>query len=56
MFATFRHHLNSSRIACIFHAFLGTFTVSDTLLDLLADVSHLGLVSCVHISSSSEED
>ena len=30
----------------------GSFFVSDTLFDLLADVSHLGLVFSVHISSS----
>ena len=36
MLATFRNPLNSSRIACIFMHF-GSFVVSDTLFDLLAD-------------------
>ena len=40
--------LNSSSISCIFSSF-GSFVVSDSLFDLLADVSHLGLVFSVHI-------
>ena len=35
--------LNSSRISCISQSF-GSFVVSDSLVDLLADVSHLSLV------------
>ena len=33
----------------------GSFVVSDTLFDLLADVSHLGLVCSVHVFSSFDE-
>ena len=54
MLETFRYPLSSSRIACMFISF-GTFTVSDTLFHLLADVSHLGLDLSAHVSSSSDE-
>ena len=50
----YRNPLSSSSIACIFVSF-GFSVVSDTLFDLFADVSHLGLVLSVHISSSFDE-
>ena len=42
--------LKSSRIFCTFSWFFGSFVVSDSLFDLLAEVSHLGLVFSVHFS------
>ena len=49
--------LNSSRISCIFSWLLDLLlSLIPCLIDLLADVSHLGLVFSVNLFSSFDED
>ena len=55
MLATDLNPVNSSRIACAFLMSFGSFVVSDSLFDFLADVYHLGLVFSVHIFSSFDD-
>ena len=48
--------LNSSRISCTFSCFLDLLlSLIPCLIDLLADVSHLGLVFSVHVFSFFDE-
>ena len=56
MFAIDLSPLNSSRISCIFSSLLDLLlSLIPCLIDLLADVSHLGLVFSVHVFSSFDE-
>ena len=53
MFAIDLSPLNSSRISCIFSCLLDLLlSLIPCMIDLLADVSHLGLVFSVHVFSS----